>query len=148
MFLNTVVPFASVFTASSGAINDNCYDSCGLVFVWLLLTYWYVSLFIWGFPFLCMGLYSIFGRGLGFQGHLIKFQILYSTRYLGLTWHILGTIIAMIYALLGADLLFWMVFGVSGYYLEMEYLKHGAGAVKYLDPEWTQSENAIYPFDV
>ena len=137
MFLNTVVPFASLFTASTGAYNEDCYDSCGITIAAILFSYWYVSLLIWGFPFFCMGMYSIFGRGLGFQGSLIKFQILYSTRYLGLMWHILGTLLAISYALLQWDLLFWLVFAVTGYLLEVEYLKHGAGAVKYLDPEWT-----------
>ena len=148
MFLNTVVPWASLFTSVTGAYNTDCYDSCGITIVAILFTYWYVSLLIWGFPFFCMGMYSIFGRGMGLKGNLIKFQILYSTRYLGLLWHILGSVLGIYYAILQWDLLFGLVFAVTGYFLEVEYLKHGAGAVNYLDPEWTQSENAIYPFTV
>ena len=148
MFLNTVVPWASLFTSVTGAYNTDCYDSCGITIAAILFTYWYVSLLIWGFPFFCMGMYSIFGRGMGLKGHLLKFLILYGTRYLGLLWHILGSIVGIFLILSEWDYLFGLVFTVTGYFLELQYTKHGAEAVRYLDPEWTQSENALYPFAV
>ena len=149
MFLNTVVPWLSLFTSATTSVSTgDCYDSCGVTIHIILFTYWYISLVIWGFPFFCMGLYSIFGRAMGLKGNLIKFQILYSTRYLGLLWHILGSLLGLEFAVLQWDLLFGLVFMVTGYFLELGYTKYGAGAVKYLDPEWTQSENALYPFTV
>ena len=73
---------------------------------------------------------------------------MYSTRYLGLLWHVLGVIVGIWYAVEQWDTLFWLVFMVTGYFLELAYTKHGAGAVKFIDPEWTQGENALYPFTV
>ena len=111
------------------------------------MTYWYISLWIWGWPFLFMGIYSLFGQW-KWVGWLVKFQILYSTRYLGLLWHILGALYGVVLLVMRWDLLFGLVFTVTGFFLELEYTKHGAGAVKYIDPEWTQGENTLYPFTI
>ena len=73
---------------------------------------------------------------------------MYSTRYLGLLWHILGTFLGILFALAEWDYLFWLIFMITGYFLELAYTQYGAGAVKYYDPEWTQSEDALYPFTV
>ena len=147
MFLNTLAPWSVIFTGWTSPYNNDCYDSCGLTTLFILNWYWMVSLLLWGIPFFFMGIYKLFGQG-EWVGKLLKFQIVYSTRYLGLFWHIIGSLLAVGLALAEWDLLFWLVFAVTGFWLELMYTKYGAGAVQYIDPEWTQGENTLYPFTV
>ena len=88
--LNLLVPWVQVYSNRWRIYETDCYDSCGLTMIILMYVFWIPALIIWGTPLATMGLYSIFGRRLGFKGHLVKFLILYATRYTGLLWHIIS----------------------------------------------------------
>ena len=89
-FLNTLIPYATLFTNALNFSDYDCYDSCSLYYLIVWLPFYVPSLIIFGFPFLGMGLYSLFGRSMGFKGSLLKFMILYTTRYFGLIWHVVS----------------------------------------------------------
>ena len=132
-------------------VNTNefdCYDSCGLYLLISLYGFWLPSLIIWGVPFFSMSLYSTIGRPLGFKGHYLKFMILYSTRFLGLMWHIFSQLFGVLMVISGYDYIFPGVHLVTSFLLEQAYTEVGAEAVRYIDPTWTQGDDVIYPFAV
>ena len=148
-FLNTAVPWVQIYTNKyANGYNDGCYDSCGLYVLVALYAYWVPSLLIWGIPFNSMVLYSIIGRPLGFKGHLLKLMIQYTTRYVGLMWHICSQLVSFGFYRAGYDDIFPIVHLISTILLERGYTYVGAEALRYIDHTWTQGPDAIYPFAV
>ena len=95
-FLETALPFISLFT--NNVVNDpniDCYDSCGLYVLVVFANYYYPALILYGFPFLFMGIYSLFGVG----GGIVKWQITIGTRYLGLLYRVWGVLIGIYFVL-------------------------------------------------
>ena len=111
-----------------------------------MLLFWLPSLLIWGVPLLGMVLYSLIGRHIGFKGWILKFLIVYATRYLGLLWHVISQIYG-VYLIWGRiDNYFPFVYLIMSFLAEQAYTDLGAGAVTYIDPEWTQNPNSLFPF--
>ena len=91
-----------------------------------------------------MGIYSLFGVG----GSIVKWQVTIGTRYLGVLYRIWGVLVGLSSVTLNLDYIFPIIFLIYSYYLETEYTELGYEAVKYVDSEWEQGPNTIYPFDV
>ena len=53
----------------------------------LIILYWVPYLFIYGVPLVSMLLFLIIGQQIGLKGALVKFFLLYWSRYLGLAAH-------------------------------------------------------------
>ena len=143
-FANTALPFLSFFTNFYDYDNDNCYDSCGLATGLVFLNYYFPALILYGFPFLFMGIYSVFGVG----GGLVKWQILIGTRYLGLLYRAWGVFIGIFFVVSQWDFVFPVIFVIYSYLLDTAYTDLGYEAVKHVDPSWDQGPNTIYPFEV
>ena len=144
-FLNMLVPTVHLSTERYLDATD-CYDACGILIALFLLFFWMPSILIWGLPLLGMSLYSLIGRHIGFKGWLLKFLIVYGTRYVGLFWHIITQFYSVYLIRDGIDYYFPIIYLIMSYLLEQAYTDLGAGAVKYIDPDWTQNPNALFPF--
>ena len=86
------------------------------------------------------------GKQIGLEGALVKFFLLYWSRYFGLLAHLLSLLLSTAFA--GNDLQWALINLVSVGLLEYSYWAFGNDAVKYVDPLWTQGENTLIPFKV
>ena len=141
------MPLIVLFTNRTSEL-EGCYESCGLYAVVIFYIYEIPSGIFWGVPMWSMMFYSLIGRRIGLKGSLLKFMILYTTRYGGLLWHIVSQLIGvwLVYAQL--DFIFPFIYLVTSVLLEQAYTEVGGEALRYIDPTWTQNPDAAYPFAV
>ena len=86
------------------------------------------------------------GLSIGLDGTLVKFFLLYWSRYLGLLVHILSVMWWISQAENDPE---WAVLNavISGL-LEYWYWATGANAVRFVDQYWSQGEDTLLPFKV
>ena len=93
-----------------------------------------------------MTAYWVFGRHIGLQGYLVKFFLLYWSRYVGFFWHLVSLVVNTFIASYDPT---WTILNTAIIFvLEYLYFAHGAGAVSFVDPDWTQGEDTLLPFEV
>ena len=142
-FLNTLLPFISLFTTN--VADSDCYDYCGLSVLVGLYYYYIPALIVYGFPFAYMGEYSLFGSG----ADTLKWWITKGARYGGFLYRVYGVIFGYLIWSDGTDYIFPFIFVIYSVLLDNAYMNLGYEAVKYIDPEWEQGDKPlIYPFDV
>ena len=105
---------------------------------------WVPYLFIYGVPFVSMLLFLMIGRQIGLKGWLVKYFLLYWSRYVGLLAHLLALVVSSLGA--SNDPLWAVLSPVIVGLLEYSYWANGADAVKYVDPSWSQGESTLLPF--
>ena len=146
---NTGLPFLMYLTNRIDDDNTGCYDSCYLWLAIYFMIFEFPSILVFGVPFLAMGLYSLIGRSIGMRGSIVKFFIVYYARYLGLAYHVLSSIFVIRYPLYeGWDYIYPFVHVIASVLLEIRYTALGHEALKYVDPDWTERKNMIYPFAI
>ena len=97
-------------------------------------------LVIYGFPLI--GMYIWFPDG------LLKFWIVYTSRYFGLAFHVISVLMgAILGGMVQGDNIWPIINLIATFFLEKEYTKYGGEAVKHIDSSWTQGESH-YPFAV
>ena len=146
-FLNIWLPYVQIFT-NRAEEREDCYDSCGLALALAVYVFWFPSVILWGIPLVSMGLYSFIGERIGLKGSLLKFMILYTSRFGGLLWLIVSQAIGAYLFYYQMDFIFPFIHLISSFLFERAYTDAGAEALRYIDPTWTQDPNAIYPFTV
>ena len=93
-----------------------------------------------------MTLFVMIGQQIGLKGSLVKFFLLYWTRYVGLLAHLYAVLFS---TLTSNNDPTWAVLNlVIVVLLEYQYWANGADAVTYVDPLWSQGENTLLPFEV
>ena len=132
---NLFYPWFQMYTNPQlNGSDTSCDDSCS-VSVFLIFVLWLPYQFIYGVPFVSMVVFWAIGQQIGLKGNLVKFFILYWSRYVGLLAHLLSLWLSLLAA--GNDPVWAVLNPLIVGFLEYSYWATGNDAVTYVDPLWT-----------